>query len=250
MPDGYEAKVRPEKVAVVDEIRSELDSSPAVVLTEYRGLTVNELKELRSQLLRTETAYKVIKNTLARRAAVAAGLDELEAVFTGPTAVAWVKGDPVAAAKVIATFAREHPALVVKGGVLEGRVMSAEEAQGLATVDVLDVSRAKIAGLLTAALQQIVFTLEAPLQRMMYVLQEIAKRGGAGAEEPAALQVEASNEEAPPEEPAAPQVEASNEEAPEEPAAAQVQASNEEAPPEEAPQAAPTEAERSSNGES
>jgi large subunit ribosomal protein L10 len=183
MSESYQAKVRPEKVAVVEEIKEELDSSPAVVLTEYRGLTVNELKELRAQLLRTETAYKVIKNTLARRAAAEAGLGELEQIFTGPTAVAWVKGDPVAAAKIIATFAKDHPALVVKGGVLDGRVMSADEAQGLATVDSLDVSRAKIVGLLTAALRQIVFTLESPIQRMMYVLQEFAKREGAPAEE-------------------------------------------------------------------
>ena len=194
MAEGYEAKVRPEKVAVVEEIRDELGSSPAVVLTEYRGLTVNELKELRSQLLRTATAYKVIKNTLARRAANEAGLGELEQVFTGPTAVAWVKGDPVAAAKVIATFAKDHPALIVKGGVLDGRVMSADEAQGLATVDSLDVSRAKIAGLLTAALQQIVFTLEAPIQRMMYVLQEIGKRGGAEGEPEAEAEAPAAEE--------------------------------------------------------
>jgi large subunit ribosomal protein L10 len=190
MSESYQAKVRPEKVAVVEKIKEELDSSPAVVLTEYRGLTVNELKDLRAQLLRTETAYKVIKNTLARRAAAEAGLGELEHIFTGPTAVAWVKGDPVAAAKIIATFAKDHPALVVKGGVLDGRVMSADEAQGLATVDSLDVSRAKIVGLLTAALRQIVFTLESPIQRMMYVLQEFAKREGATAEAEAAPAVE------------------------------------------------------------
>ncbi len=228
MAEGYEAKVRPEKVAVVEEIKDELGSSPAVVLTEYRGLTVNELKELRSQLLRAETAYKVIKNTLARRAATEAGLGELEAVFTGPTAVAWVKGDPVAAAKVLATFAKDHPALIVKGGVLDGRVMSADEAQGLATVDSLDVSRAKIVGLLTAALQQIVFTLQAPVQRMMYVLQQIGERGGAEPE-PVAEEAPAAEAEA---------------------ESRAVEASSEEAPSEEAPQAAPTETEGESDGES
>jgi len=237
MAEGYEAKVRPEKVAVVEEIRDELGSSPAVVLTEYRGLTVNELKELRSQLLRTETAYKVIKNTLARRAANDAGLGELEQVFTGPTAVAWVKGDPVAAAKVIATFAKDHPALIVKGGVLDGRVMSADEAQGLATVDSLDVSRAKIVGLLTAALQQIVFTLEAPIQRMMYVLQQIGE--GGGAVEAAAPAEEAPAAEATMEEPS-PEQTAPAEAEHEAPTA---EASNDEAPSEEAPQAAPTETE-------
>jgi len=263
MSEGYEVKVRPEKVAVVDEIRNELGSSPAVVLTEYRGLTVNELKDLRAQLLRTETSYKVIKNTLARLAAAQAGLGELEEVFTGPTAVAWVKGDPVAAAKIIATFAKDHPALVVKGGVLDGRIMSADEAQGLATVDSIDVSRAKIVGLLTAALQQIVFTLEAPIQRMMYVLQQIGERGGveaaAPAEEAPAAEAEApaaeaeapaaEAEEAPAAEAEAPAAEAEAPAAePEVPAEAEAEppsaeASNDEAPSEEAPRAAPTETE-------
>jgi large subunit ribosomal protein L10 len=233
MAENYEVKVRPEKVAVVDEIRDELSSSSAVVLTEYRGLTVNELKQLRSQLLRTETAYKVIKNTLARRAASAAGLGELEQVFVGPTAVAWVKGDPVAAAKVIATFAKDHPALIVKGGVLDGRVMSADEAQGLATVDALDVSRAKIMGLLTAALQQIVFTLEAPIQRMMYVLQQIGERGGA----------EAPAQEAPAAEAEAPAAEVETQAAEAE-APAETEASTAEPTPEEPSQATATEAEQ------
>ena len=235
MPENYEVKVRPEKVAEVEHIRGELDSTPTVVLTEYRGLTVNELKQLRAQLLGSETSYKVIKNTLARRAAVEAGLGELEALFTGPTAVAWVRGDPVMAARVIATFAKDHPALIVKGGVLEGRVMSAEEAQGLATVDTLDVSRAKVVGLLTGALRQIVFTLQAPLQRMMYVLEELGRREGGAppVEAPAEQSAEAE----------APAADASAEEpAPEESSAAE--ASSDAPSPEEAPQAEPTEAKK------
>ena len=221
MPEGYEVKVRPEKAAEVSEIKGELTSTPTVLLTEYRGLTVNELKDLRSKLLGAEASYKVIKNTLARRAASEAGLGELEALFTGPTAVAWVKGDPVSAAKVIATFAKDHPALIVKGGVLDGRVMSAEESQGLATVDSLDVSRAKVVGLLTAALQQIVFTLNAPLQRMMYVLEQLGQREGAPAAVPEAApsepEVPAADAEAPAAEAeaeaAAPEAEASAPEA-------------------------------------
>jgi large subunit ribosomal protein L10 len=238
MPENYEVKVRPEKVAEVEHIRDELGSTPTVLLTEYRGLTVNELKDLRAQLLRLEASYKVIKNTLARRAASEAGLGELEELFVGPTAVAWVRGDPVGAAKVIATFAKDHPALVVKGGVLDGRVMTAEETQGLATVDALDVSRAKIVGLLTAALQQIVFTLEAPIQRMMYVLQQIGERGGE--------QAEASTEDAPSAEGQAPaaEAEAPSAEADATPAESEsAEAATDEASPGEPSQAAATEAE-------
>jgi len=191
MPENYTTKVRPEKVEAVDEIKSAFGEQPTVVLTEYRGLSVEALKQLRAQLLAADTSYKVVKNTLARLAADDLGLGEIIELLTGPTAIAYVKGDPVAAAKVIATFAKDHPELVIKGGVLEGRIMTADETKGLATVDVLDVSRAKIAGLLTAALRQITYTLEAPLRQMMYVLQEVGKR---------APQAEAPAEEAPAEE--------------------------------------------------
>ena len=187
MPEGYSVKVRPEKVEAVEQIKAELESSQAAVVTEYRGLTVQELAALRTRLLETESSYKVSKNTLARRAADAAGLSGLVELFVGPTAVAFVKGDPIAAAKVIATFAREHPALVIKGGVMDGRVLSDEETKGLATVDPIDVSRAKIAGMLTAPLQQLMMLLEAPTARILFVLDELAKRGPAeAAAEPAA----------------------------------------------------------------
>ncbi|MGH2760782.1 MAG: 50S ribosomal protein L10 [Actinomycetota bacterium] len=181
--ETYTVKIRAEKVAAVDEIKQEFGDSPAVLLTEYRGLTVTELKYLRVQLLGQETAYRVVKNTLARRAATEAGLQELVELFVGPTAVAWVKGDPVAAAKILATFARDHPDLVIKGGVLDGRVLSADETKGLATIDPLDVSRAKIAGLLTAALRQIAMLAEAPARQILYVLEQI---GAEAPEEPVA----------------------------------------------------------------
>jgi large subunit ribosomal protein L10 len=179
MPETYTTKVKPEKVAVVEKIRAELDESSAAVITEYRGLTVENLKDLRSRLIETETSYRVSKNTLARLAVNALGYTELEDLFEGPVAIAYVKGDPIAAAKVIATFAKEHPALLIKGGVLEGKVLSSDETKGLATVDPLDVSRAKIAGMLTAPLQQLMMLLEAPTARILFVLDEIAKRPSA-----------------------------------------------------------------------
>jgi large subunit ribosomal protein L10 len=179
MSDGYAVKVRPEKVEAIETIKTELGDTQAVVLTEYRGLTVSDLATLRAQLREKETKYRVVKNTLARRAVTDLGFDELVELFVGPVAVAYCKGDPVAAAKVLATFAREHPDLVIKGGVLEGRVISADEAKGLASVDSLDVSRAKIAGLLTAALRQIAMLAEAPARQILYVLEQVGARGEA-----------------------------------------------------------------------
>jgi large subunit ribosomal protein L10 len=203
MTEGYTTKVRPEKVEAVDVIKSQIGDTQAVVLTEYRGLTVNELAELRSKLGEQETSYKVVKNTLARRAVVDLGLADLEGLFVGPVAVAYCKGDPVAAARVLATFAREHPDLVIKGGVLEGRIISADEAKALSTVDTLDVSRAKIAGLLTAPLRQLMMLLEAPTSRIIYVLEQL---GSKAPEQPAEQAPEAPvAEEAPTaEEPPAP----------------------------------------------
>jgi large subunit ribosomal protein L10 len=181
----HTVRVKPEKVQAVEEIKQQLGDTQAVVLTEYRGLTVPELALLRSQLLGQETAYKVVKNTLARRAVSEIGLEELVELFVGPVAVAYVKGDPIAAAKILAMFAREHPDLVIKGGVLDGRVLSADEAKGLASVDSLDVSRAKIAGLLTGALRQIAMLAEAPARQILYVLEKIGEQAPA-AEEAAA----------------------------------------------------------------
>ena len=98
---------RPEKVAVVDEIRTKLDESDAAVLTEYRGLTVHELAELRASLRQTDTQYKVFKNTLARRAIEGRGLDEITDLFEGPVAIAFVRGDAAAAAKALREFGQE-----------------------------------------------------------------------------------------------------------------------------------------------
>lgn len=220
MPEGYTTKVKPEKVEVVEKIRAELDGSSAAVITEYRGLTVEDLKTLRSRLLEADTSYRVSKNTLARLAVNALGYTELEDLFEGPVAIAYVKGDPIAAAKVIATFAKEHPALVIKGGVLEGKILSGDETKGLATVDALDVSRAKIAGMLTAPLQQLMMLLEAPTARILFVLDELAKGSSAEAA-PEATSEAAEGQEAEASAEAQPDAEApvEAEAAPEEPVA-------------------------------
>lgn len=179
MSQSYETKVRPEKVEAVEKIKSAVEETQALVLTEYRGLTVNQLADLRSKLRDQGTSYRVLKNTLTRRAVTDLGMAELAELLTGPVAVAFCKEDPIAAAKVLATFAKDHPDLVIKGGVLDGRMLSAEEAKGLASVDSLDVSRAKIAGLLTAPLRQLMMLLEAPASRILYVLEQLGAREGA-----------------------------------------------------------------------
>jgi len=137
---------RPEKTAVVDEIRTKLTESDAAVLTEYRGLTVTELAELRGTLRPAGTEYKVFKNTLARRAVEAAGLNELLPMLSGPTAIAFVRGDAVVAAKALRDFGKANPALVIKGGLLGPRVLTSGEVESLAEIEPRDVLLARLAG--------------------------------------------------------------------------------------------------------
>ncbi len=177
MKEGYEVKVRPEKVEAIATIRDSLERAGSVVLTEYRGLTVGQLGSLRTALSGSQVEYRVVKNTLALRAATELGIEGLDDLLQGPTAVAYCYGDPVAAAKALTTFARDNPGLVIKGGLLDRKVMSAGDTEALATVDPLDVSRAKVAGSLTSGLSAIAATLEAPLSRIVYVLEQLASRG-------------------------------------------------------------------------
>jgi large subunit ribosomal protein L10 len=143
---------RPEKVAVVDEIRTKLAEADATVLTEYRGLTVHELADLRGSLRGSGTEYKVFKNTLARRAIEGAGYDEITSMFEGPVALAFVRGDAAAAAKALRDFGRDNPALVVKGGLLGERVITPSEIAALADLPSRDVMLGQIAGMFQAPL--------------------------------------------------------------------------------------------------
>jgi large subunit ribosomal protein L10 len=137
---------RPDKTAAVEEIRSKLEGADAAVLTEYRGLTVSELAQLRGSLRPAGTEYKVFKNTLARRAVEASGLDGLLPMLSGPTAIAFVQGDAVTAAKALRDFGRTNPALVIKGGLLGPRVLSPAEISELADVEPREVLLARLAG--------------------------------------------------------------------------------------------------------
>src|SRR5881398_2718783 len=127
-------KVRADKATAVAELTEQFRSSSATVLTEYRGLTVRQITDLRRSLGR-ETTYAVAKNTLAKRAAVDAGIAGLDNLFTGPTALAFVSGDPVEAAKSLREFAKAHPLLVIKGGVFEGKAISAAEVAKIAALE-------------------------------------------------------------------------------------------------------------------
>ncbi|MEY3360856.1 MAG: hypothetical protein RL531_575 [Actinomycetota bacterium] len=125
---------RPEKVAAVTEIRERLEEADAAVLTEYRGLTVTEIAELRAALRPAGTELKIFKNTLARRAATEAGAADLVPMLEGPTAIAFVKGDAVLAAKALKAFAKSTEAFVVKGGLLGSRLITPAEVDALAEV--------------------------------------------------------------------------------------------------------------------
>lgn len=139
-------KIRTDKIGVVDEIRVKLDEADAAVLTEYRGLSVSALAELRGTLRPADTEYKVFKNTLARRAAEAAGLTDLLPMLEGPTAIAFVRGDAVVAAKALRDFGRANPELILKGGLLGPRVLTPADLAALADVQPRDVLLARLAG--------------------------------------------------------------------------------------------------------
>jgi len=157
-------KVRADKATAVAELTEQFRSSSATVLTEYRGLTVRQITDLRRTLGR-ETRYAVAKNTLAKRAAVDAGIAGLDDLFTGPTALAFVSGDPVEAAKSLREFAKAHPLLVIKGGVFEGRAISAAEVGRLADLESREVLLAKLAGAMKANLSKAAALFQAPLSQ-------------------------------------------------------------------------------------
>jgi large subunit ribosomal protein L10 len=157
-------KVRADKATAVAELTEQFRSSSATVLTEYRGLTVRQITDLRRTLGR-ETRYAVAKNTLAKRAAVDAGIAGLDELFTGPTALAFVSGDPVEAAKSLREFAKAHPLLVIKGGVFEGKAISAAEVGRLADLESREVLLARLAGAMKANLSKAAALFQAPLSQ-------------------------------------------------------------------------------------
>ena len=192
---------RADKQAAVAEIADEFSASVGAVLTEYRGLTVKELKDLRRSL-GANADYAVVKNTLAKIAAKNVGIEGFDDLLTGPTAIAFIKGDVVEAAKGLRDFAKANPNLVIKGGVYEGKSLDAAEVAKLADLESREVLLAKLAGAMTASLSQALYVFNAlpsKAAQLAAALQEKAANdptilaGGAGA--PAAAE-EAATEAA------------------------------------------------------
>ena len=185
---------RAEKAAAVAEIVDSFNDSAGAVLTEYRGLTVKQLQELRRSL-RGNADYAVVKNTLAKLAATEAGIVGFDDLLTGPTAIAFINGDVVEAAKGLRDFAKANPTLVIKGGVLDGKPLDANEVAKLADLESREVLLGKMAGAMLASLSQAVYLLNAPIAQVARLAGALqAKRaeqdpsilaGGAGTPAPA-----------------------------------------------------------------
>jgi large subunit ribosomal protein L10 len=177
---------RADKSTAVADIAEQFRASTATVITEYRGLSVANLAELRRSLAGSAT-YSVAKNTLIKRAASEAGIEGLDELFVGPTAIAFVSGEAVDAAKAIKTFAKDHKALVIKGGYMDGHPLTVAEVERIADLESREVLLAKLAGAMKANLSKAAGLFNAPasqVARLAAALQE--KKASEAPEEPAA----------------------------------------------------------------
>ncbi len=174
---------RPEKEAAVAELEERISRSDGIFVTEYRGLTVAELAELRSTLRDRSAEFKVVRNTLTKLALERAGKQDLADFFEGPTAVAFYTGDPVTVAKALRDFSRSHPALVLKGASLQDSVLGADQVERLATIEPREVLLSKAAGAMKAPLYRVASTAAGILQKTAYLLgarlRDLEESGGA-----------------------------------------------------------------------
>jgi large subunit ribosomal protein L10 len=182
-----------EKVSAVAEIAEHFTNSSAAVITEYRGLSVKQVTQLRRALGR-DTTYAVVKNTLTRRAAADAGVALDQSLLVGPTAIAFVTGDPVEAAKGLRDFAKTNPLLVIKGGILDGKSLSAAEIDRIADLESREVLLAKLAGALKALPTRAASLFQAPLTQMALLAKALEEKKPATETAPTA---EAPTAEAP-----------------------------------------------------
>ena len=186
-----------EKTAAVAELTELFRTSTAAVLTEYRGLTVAELKQLR-RALGENAHYAVVKNTLSEIAAKEAGIDAFAGKMTGPSAIAFVSGDPVDAAKAMRDFAKDHEALIVKGGYMDGQFLDETAVKKLADLESREVLLAKLAGAMKGNLYKAAYMFQAPLSQAVRTVDalraKVEEQGGAAA--PAAENTEAAAEAA------------------------------------------------------
>jgi len=166
---------RPDKAAAVAELTQMFRESNAAVLTEYRGLTVAQLTKLRATI-REHATYSVVKNTLTDIAAKEAGVSAFDGQFAGPSAIAFITGDPVETAKSLRDFAKENPALVIRGGLLEGKPLSADEVRQLADLESREVLLAKLAGAMKASMSGAAALFAAPLSQAARVVDALRQK--------------------------------------------------------------------------
>ena len=171
---------RPDKVAAVAEIADEFRGASASVVTEYRGLTVAQLTRLR-RTLGPDVSYRIAKNTLVKRAAQDAGVDGLDALLTGPTAIAFVTGEPVDAAKALRDFAKTNHGLVIKGGFMDGNALSVDEVNRIADLESREVLLAKLAGAMKGNLSKAAGLFAAPASQVARLAQALADKRAADA---------------------------------------------------------------------
>jgi large subunit ribosomal protein L10 len=193
-----------EKQAAIAELADSFRGSSAAVLTEYRGLTVKQLSELRGSL-RGHATYAVVKNTLTQLAAKEAGVTAFDGQLVGPSAIAFVTGDPVEAAKGLRDFAKAHPLLVIKGGVLDGKTMTAAEISKLADLESREVLLAKLAGAMNASLTKAVYLFAAPLSQSARLIEALRAKVEAEGGPSVAADSDGSTQDAAPPQDAAPQ---------------------------------------------
>src|SRR5665213_2042354 len=187
-------KVRTAKVATVDELKAKVEGTSTAVVTEYRGMTVAEISTLRRQLRTLDADYKVFKNTLVRRAIEGTSVASLDEFLVGPTAIAFVNGDVSAVAKALRDFARATPTLIVKGGVLDGKLLSLKDLTALADLPSRDVLLARFAGLLASPLATMAGLLKAIPQNFAYGLSALIDSKGGVVAAPVVEQVEVTAE--------------------------------------------------------
>lgn len=186
------------KQSVVEELTARLKAADTLLIADYRGLTMPQIDALRSRLIESGARFTVVKNTLTRRAAEAAGADALLALLEGPTAIAFLEadGDMLAAAKALSDMAKESKILAIRGGVMEGRVLSAEEVESLATLPPVDILRGQVLGAIVGPVNALLGLVTAPLQNLYGLLDaRIEQLGGESADTQATATAVATEEE-------------------------------------------------------